>query len=87
MGLMGCTQAHTVLLMQLCHMLCVVGLVWWRIMSASMSVLVLQVRHWHVGTSWLHLVALSAEHSTWMLGTLHVSYTLAMYVKFVGTAG
>ena len=56
-------------------------------MLTSMSVLVLQVRHWYLGTRWLRLVELSVVHRTWMLGTLHVSYTLAMYVKFVGTAG
>ena len=87
MGLMGCTQAHTVLMMQLCHVLCMIGLVWWQSMSASMSVLVLLVRHWHVGTSWLCLVVLSVVHHTWMLGTLHASYTLAMYIKSVDTAG
>ena len=56
-------------------------------MLVLMSVLVLQVRNLHVGTSWLHLVALSAVIRTWMLGTLHISYTLAMYVKSVDTAG
>ena len=84
---MGCTQAHIVLLMQLCHVLCVIGLVWGQSMSAAMSMLVLPVRHCRFGTSWLHLVALSAVHHTWMLGTLHVNYTLSMYVKFVDTAG
>ena len=70
MGLMGCIQVHTVLLMQWFHVLYVIGLVWWRSMSASMSVLVLPVRHCHVGTNWLHLVVLSVVHRTWMLGTL-----------------
>ena len=87
MGLMGCTQACTVLLMQWFHTLCMIGLVWWQSMSASISVLVLLVRHWHVGTSWLCLVILSVVHRTWMLGTLHESYTLTTYVKFVDTAG
>ena len=84
---MGCIQVHTVELMQLCHVLYVIDLVWWQSMSASMSVLVLPVRHCRVGTNWLHLVVRSVVHRIWMLRTLHVSCTLAMFVKFVGTAG
>ena len=56
-------------------------------MSASMSVLVLPVQHCRVGTNWPRLVALSVVHRIWMLGSLHASYTLAMYVKSVDTAG
>ena len=56
-------------------------------MSASMSVLVLPVRHWRVVTNWHHLVALSVVHRTWMLGTVQLNCTLIMYVKFVDTAG
>ena len=56
-------------------------------MSALMRVLVLPVRHGHVGTNWLHLVLLSVVHRIWMLGTLQLSCTLATYVKFVDTAG
>ena len=73
--------------MQQFHVLYVIGLVWWRSMSASMSVLVLPVRHCRVGTNWLHLVVLSVVHRIWMLGTLQVSCTLTTYVKFVDTAG
>ena len=86
-GLMGCIQVHTVWLMQLCHVLYMFGLVWWQSMSASMSVLVLPVRHCHVGTNWLHLVILSVVYRIWMLGTLQVNCTLATDVKFVDTAG
>ena len=73
--------------MQRLHVLYVIGLVWWRSMSASMSVLVQPVRHCCVGTNWHHLGALSVVHRTWMLGTLQLSCTLAMHVKFVDTAG
>ena len=73
--------------MQQFHMLYMIGLGWWQSMSALMSVLVLPVRHCLVGTNWHHLVALSVVHRNWMLGTLQVSCTLAMYVKFVDTAG
>ena len=86
-GLMGCIRVHTVLLMQWFHVLYVIGLVWWRSMSASMSVLVLPVRHCCVGTNWLHLVVLSVVYRIWMLGTLLVSCTLTASVKFVDTAG
>ena len=65
----------------------VIGCVWWQRMLASMSVLVLLVRHWHVSTSWLCLVVLSVVHRIWMLGSLRASYTLAMYVSSVDTAG
>ena len=87
MGLMGCIQVPTVLLMQWFYVLYVIGLVWWRSMSALMSVLVLPVRHCRVGTNWLHLGVLSVLHRIWMLGTLHITSTLATYVKFVDTAG
>ena len=73
--------------MQQFHVLYVIGLVWWRSMPASMSVLVQPVRHCRVGTNWHQLVALSVVHCTWMLGSLQVSCTLTMYVKFVDTAG
>ena len=86
-GLMGCIRVQIVLLMQRFHVLYVIGLVWWRSMSASMSVLVLPVRHCCVGTNWHHLVALSVVLCTWMLGTLHVSSTFATHAKFVDTAG
>ena len=56
-------------------------------MLALMSLLVLRLRRCHVDTSLLHLVALSVVLHTWMLETLHISYTLATYVKFVDTAG
>ena len=85
-GLIDCIQIHRVLQMQLCHVLCVIGLVLWQSMLVLMSVLGLQVRHWHVGTSWLRLVAQSVVHCTWILGTLHASHTLAMYIKSVDTA-
>ena len=51
MELMGCIQAQTVLLMQLSHVLYVISLAWWQIMLALVGVLVLQLRHCHVGTS------------------------------------
>ena len=73
--------------MEWCHMLYVIGLVWWQSMSAWMSVLVLPVRHYCVGTNWLHLVVLSIVLCIWMLGTLLVSCILAMYIKFVDTVG
>ena len=86
-GLMGCTQVRTILLRQWFQVLYVIGLVWWQSMSASMSVLVLPVRHCRVGTNCLHLVVLSVVHCIWMLGALHISYTLTTNVKFVDTAG
>ena len=73
--------------MQWFYVLYVIGLVRWRSMLALMSVLVQPVRHCRVGTNWHHLVALSVVRCTWMLGTLQLSYILAMYVKFVDTAG
>ena len=73
--------------MQWFHVLYVIGLVWWRSMSALMSVLVQPVRHCRVGTNWLHLVVLSVVHLIWMLGTLQVSCTLTIYIKFVDTTG
>ena len=85
--LMGCIEIHIVLLMQRFHVLYMIGLVWWQSISASMSVLVLPVRHCRVGTNSHHLFALSVVHHTWMLETLHASCTLTTYVKFVGTAG
>ena len=86
MGLMDCIQVHTALLMQRFDMLYVIGLVWWRSMSASMSVLVQPARHYRVSTNWHHLVALSVVHRTWMLGTLQLNCTLATCVKFVDIA-